>query len=164
MRLICSAQWDATSAPHLAQYHPQYGVEIRQSPNSVYRPLNALFAGPEIFVRRLHLPEDTVKLWVTLNWSKLQAVVNLYQLSFPPYAHNRDASLAMMEFVTAQWTSAYEDANAVHMDWVPIALGWTTGKEIPLSWDNIQLPRPTMRAKLGMGNGQVCIINFLVNI
>lgn len=162
--LICSAAWDATSTPQLAQYPPQQGVEIRRSENSVYRPLNALIAGPGIFIRKLHLPEEIIKCWLLLNWSKIQSAVKLFQISYQPYANNRETCLALMEFITEKWTSVYEDANTIHVDWVPIALGCTTSKESSPAWDNIQLPRPTMRAKLGMGNGQVYTINSFFNL
>ena len=155
MGLISSAEWEATSALQRAQSRPQCGIEIRRSPNSAYRPLNALIAGPRIIARKLHLPEEIVKRWITLNWNKINAAVNLYHKSYHPYAQHRETCIALVEFVTETWTSVYEDGNTDHVEWLPITLGSTTGKGSPSNWDNIQLPKPTMRARFGMGNGQV---------
>lgn len=163
MALTSSAEWQATSAAQLAQDRPQQGLEIRRSPNSLYRPLNALIAGPGIFVRKIHLPGETVKRWLAVNWKKIQAAINLFQISYQPYANNGETCLALIEFVSEKWVSVYEDGNSINVDWYPIALGWTNGKKSQPVWDNIQLPRPTMRAKLGMGNGQVYKINYMVN-
>jgi len=154
--LISSAEWEATSAPQSTQSRPQCGIEIKRSSNSAYRPLNALIAGPRIIARKLHLPEEIVKRWITLNWSKINAAINLYYQSYHPYARHRETCIALVEFVTETWTSVYEDGNTNHVEWLPIALGSTsTRNESQSNWDNIQLPKPTMRARFGMGNGQV---------
>jgi hypothetical protein len=163
MSLTSSADWETTSVAQLAQCRPQQGLEIRRSLKSLCRPLNAVIAGPGIFVRKIHLPGDTVKRWLAINWKKIQAAVNLFQISYQPYANSRETCLALREFVSGKWVSVYEDGNSVNVDWLPIALGCTTGNQSLPVWDNIRLHRPTMRAKLGMGNGKVYNINFIVN-
>lgn len=160
LSLTGSADWDTMSAianPELTRYPPQQGVEIRRAPRSEYLPLNGLITGPAVFVRRLNIQKETVKAWLSLNRKKIRMAVFYVQSVFRPHPERGEICVALNEYTTDSWTTVYDDGNTVHVEWLPITLGLSPGIEGSTSWDNLRLPRPTMRARLGSGDWKVLI-------
>jgi len=85
--------------------------------------------------------------------------VSRYQQTFPPRG---DTCLALTEFITGSWTSVYDNGNTGPLSLFPIVLGFTTESETQGGWNTLQLPRPTMSAKLGTGEWQACPTNPLL--
>jgi hypothetical protein len=63
--------------------------------------------------------------------------------------------LVLSEYVTESWVTVYDDGETHHVQWLPIALGMASTTQGSMMWDNLQLPRPTMEARLGLPTWQV---------
>ena len=158
------AEW--ASDAQLADAAPQQGIEIRRSSNKAYRPLTCLILDPHISVRKLNVGESFAKFWLSSNRNKNGAILSRYQQTFPPRG---DTCLALTEFITGSWTSVYDDGSMGSLSLFPIVLGYAIQTETQAGWNSLQLPRPTMPAKLGTGEWQACptyplLIGFSKNI
>jgi hypothetical protein len=53
------------------------------------------------------------------------------------------------------WVTVYDDGEAQQTLWWPIPLGLASTTQGSIMWDNLQLPCPTMEARLGLPTWQV---------
>jgi hypothetical protein len=152
-----SAEWGVPPPldERLLSSEPQQGLEIRRIPRRPYLPLRGLIAGPTIIVRKLDTGDQSVKLWISKNWNRIAAVVNCYQQSFPPHPEYRETCLALTEYISESWTTIYDEGNPDSINLFPIVLGYAEGNDARPSWSGLQLPRPTMSARLGTGEWNV---------
>jgi hypothetical protein len=146
------------NSPQLSASTPQLGLEIQRTPRSVYQPLRGLIAGPKVIVRTLELPERFVKLWLSLNWSRIITDVNGSQQLYPPQRDNCNACLVLTEFMTDSWTTVYDEGKTDNLSLLPMVLGYATGSDVRGAWNGLILPKPTMSARLGTGEWQVMIM------
>ena len=78
-----------------------------------------------------------------------------WQSEFQPQSHRSRLCLVLSEYVTETWATVYDDGQTHHVQWLPIALGMYSTPQGSVAWENLQLPRPTMDALLGLPDWQV---------
>jgi len=147
--LSFSAEWDSDVPP--SHSPPEIGIEIRRSFHTSYGPLQGLIIPKKVFSRSLNVPQNHLRSWLVQNWSKIQVAMTPYHNAFPPQTK---VCLVLTEYITDSWTAVFDDFNTVHAQWLSIAIGLANGQE-GLVWDRIRLRRPTMNARLAMGDEEV---------
>ena len=83
-----------------------------------------------------------------------------WQSEFRPQSERSRLCLVLSEYVTETWATVYDDGRMHHVQWLPIALGMHSTPQNSIAWENLQLPRPTMEALLGLPNWQVSFLMF----
>lgn len=92
--------------------------------------------------------------WLQTNRKRIQRAIALFQKSFPSHPQFKEVCFAVSEFLTPLWTTVYDNGNPVMVNMLPIAIGLSESEGLPV-WDSLTLARPTMDARLGMGNSRV---------
>lgn len=151
-----SSHWDPVSVfanPKLQEHRPKQGIELwRRNNNIPSESSRVLIVGPPIFVRQLHIPEATVKLWLDINSKRLCPVIQRYRRALPPNREWPQVCLVLCEFFTETWTVVQLDAHPKNES---IALGLSSDNEKSGRWDVLQLTKPTVRPSMGTGNWEV---------
>ena len=100
----------------------------------------AFVAGPQIFVRTLHLPDSTLRGWLATNRSKIGKFAKRMLDTFPPDGGVALMCLSLRELFTETWKTAFIKAEK---DATAVALCWRATEEAPGAWLNLKLPRST---------------------
>lgn len=123
------------------------GMIICPLPNT---QTTAFIAGPGVFSRQLHVPDNILYAWLRAFEKALYKAARNMMTHYPPKNQTRTISFATKEFATPCYRTLYirTDANPT-----PLALGWRRkdGRG-PGMWDVIEIQGATTVISAGFGS------------
>jgi hypothetical protein len=118
----------------MATRQPSLGLMIRPKPNT---SISAFIAGPNISVRKLHLPFDKLYAWLQTYRFKIAKFARQMLSLFPSDNRSGGFCLSLTELLTETWKSIFiRTENKAS----PIVLVWKAPMDnVPGSWTVVHL-------------------------
>lgn len=116
-------------------------------------------------MRKLELKDSLVKDFISANRRQIGSATAEFYRSFPPREDNPASILALTEYVTDSWTTVFDEGREEPLNLFPIVIGYAPGNEGSAGmWNVLDLPRPTMPARLGTGEAEVGSVRGQVSL
>ena len=134
----------------------EMGLIICPLPNT---ETTAFIAGPGVFRRQLHVPEDVLQAWLLTYEKAVYKAARNMMTNHPPKGNSKIISIATKEFATPCYRTLYIRADA---NPTPLSLGWhrKDGRG-PGMWDVIEIQGGTTVISAGFGSYPVTFFTYV---